>query len=213
MSYDEAYAKTKDYFGDQPEQILVKHYGRIEKSLPVLDIGAGQGRNTFFLSRNGLEVDAIDPSKAAIDAIQKVVDDEKLPVRTRQCGFDTFAPPVENYSGILIFGLIQILSRKAVDSLITRIERWTRSGSLIFITGFTVADPVFVRHKQTWESIGDNSFADDQGNIRSYLEANEIKELFPDYRPLYHWEGFGPEHRHGDEISHCHAKVEAVFMR
>jgi cyclopropane fatty-acyl-phospholipid synthase-like methyltransferase len=213
MSYDETYKNTKNNFGAEPEPILRNNYRRINTSRPVLDIGAGQGRNAFFLARKGFTVDAIDPSKVATETISAIAAQEGLSIRTHQCAFDTFVPQVVFYSGILIFGIIQILSWEAIDLLREKVKHWTHEGSLVFITGFTVADPSFTRYSQTWKTIGKNSFADEQGNLRTYLEAGEILRLFSEHEVVYHWEGMGPEHRHGNSPIERHAMTEVVLQR
>jgi cyclopropane fatty-acyl-phospholipid synthase-like methyltransferase len=213
MSYDETYKNTKNNFGAEPELVLRNYYRRINKSKPVLDIGAGQGRNAFFLAREGYIVDAIDPSKVATETISAIAAQERLSIHTHQCGFDKFVPQVDFYSGILIFGLIQILSWEDINLLLEKVKHWTRKRSLIFITGFTIADSSFTRYSQIWKTIGKNSFADEQGNLRTYLEAGEILNLFNEYEVVYHWEGIGPEHRHGNSPIERHAMVEAAFQR
>ncbi len=47
MTYDKTYKEIKNVFGSEPEEILKKYYERIEIANPILDIGAGQGRNSF----------------------------------------------------------------------------------------------------------------------------------------------------------------------
>jgi hypothetical protein len=83
----------------------------------------------------------------------------------------------------------------------------------VFITGFTVLDASFARYSQTWKTIGKNSFADGQGNLRTYLEAGQILHLFNDYEVVHHWEGVGPEHRHGNRPIERHAMTEVVLQR
>ncbi len=213
MSYDETYKNTKNNFGAEPEFVLRNYYRRINKSRPVLDIGAGQGRNAFFLAREGFTVDAIDPSKVATEAISALAIREELSIHTHQCGFDKFVSQVDFYSGILVFGVIQILSWEDINLLLEKVNHWTRKGSLVFITAFTVADSSFTRYSQTWKTIGKNSFADEQGNLRTYLEAGEILDLFSEYEVVYHWEGVGPEHRHGNSPIERHAMTEVVLQR
>ena len=213
MTYDETYSNTKAAFGTEPETVLINHFHKLDKSKPVLDIGAGQGRNAFFLAREGFTVDAIDPSKVATETISAIAAQEGLSIHTHQCGFDKFVPHVDFYSGILIFGVIQILSWEDIGLLLEKIKHWTRKTSLVFITGFTVADSSFVRYSQTWKTIGKNSFADEQGNLRTYLEAGEVLDLFSEYKVVYHWEGVGHEHRHGNSPIECHAMTEVVLQR
>jgi tellurite methyltransferase len=154
MSYDETYKNTKNTFGSEPELVLRNYYRRINKSKPVLDIGAGQGRNAFFLAREGFIVDAIDPSKVATETISAIAAQEGLSIRTHQCSFDKLVPQVDFYSGILIFGVIQILSWEDIGLLLEKVKHWTHKGSLVFITGFTVTDPSFVRYSQTGKQSG-----------------------------------------------------------
>jgi cyclopropane fatty-acyl-phospholipid synthase-like methyltransferase len=213
MSYDETYKNTKNNFGAEPEPVLRNYYRRLDKSGPVLDIGAGQGRNALFLAREGFTVDAIDPSKVATETIATIAADEGLAIHSCQCAFDTFVPQVDFYSGILVFGLIQILPWEDIHLLLDKIKQWTRQGSLVFITGFTVLDASFARYSQTWKTIGKNSFADGQGNLRTYLEAGQILHLFNDYEVVHHWEGVGPEHRHGNRPIERHAMTEVVLQR
>jgi cyclopropane fatty-acyl-phospholipid synthase-like methyltransferase len=185
----------------------------MNKSKPVLDIGAGQGRNAFFLAREGFMVDAIDPSKVATETISALATNEKLPIHAYQSSYSEFVPQTDFYSGILIFGLIQILSWEGIDLLRAKVKQWTRKGSLVFITGFTVGDASFSRYSQIWKTIGKNSFAGEPGNLRTYLEAGEILDLFNEYKVVHHWEGMGPEHRHGNNPIERHAMTEVVLQR
>ena len=213
MTYDETYKNSKDNFGAEPEPVLRNYYRRINKSQPVLDIGAGQGRNALFLAREGFTVDAIDPSKVATETISALATQEEQSIRTHQCGFDKFVSQADFYSGILIFGVIQILSWEYLNLLLEKVNHWTNRGSLLFVTGFTVADSSFTRYSQPGKTIGKNSFADGQGNLRTYLEAGEILKLFSEYEVVHHWEGVGPEHRHGNNPIERHAMTEVVLQR
>jgi tellurite methyltransferase len=154
MGYDERYKKTEDYFGPGATPLLRKYHLLINKARPVLDIGAGQGRNTLFLARNRYMVDAIDPSEVAIDTVSAIVAKERLPVRTYCCAYESFVPEVDFYSGILIFGLLQILSRESIDLLLQKVRAWTGDRSVIFVTTFTTADPLYPERSQKWKKIG-----------------------------------------------------------
>ena len=47
----------------------------------ALDIACGDGRNAAYLARLGFEVDAVDVSDVAIDALQAAATDRRLSVR------------------------------------------------------------------------------------------------------------------------------------
>ncbi len=215
MEYEQAYRAAEHYFGTEPASLLINHYHRIEKSGRVLDLGTGQGRHALFLARKGYPVDAIDPSRAAIDRVSSVAEQEGLPIQIYRCGFEAFAPQTEGYSAILIFGLIQILAWESIELLLGRMRSWTRSGSVIFARAFTTADASFERTRRSrkWKSAGRNSFTDGHGHFRTFLETGEILDLFGSYKVLHHWEGLGPEHRHADGPAERHAEAEGVFQR
>ena len=213
MTFDETYRNVQNVFGEEPELVLKSHYQKMNKSLPVLDIGVGQGSNTFFLAREGFQVDTPDPSKVAVKTVSAIAEKEVLNIRAYQSGFDEFIPSVDCYSGILVFGLIQILPWKSIELLLEKIKRWINEGSLVFATGFAVTDPSFEKYSITRKMIGKNSFADEQGNIRTYLEAGEILNLFDGYKVIHHREGMGPEHSHGNGLLERHAMVEVVLQR
>ncbi len=213
MGYDEVYKKNEDYFGAEPSSILRRYYHLIDKSKPVLDVGVGQGRNTFFLAREGLSVDAIDPSQAAIDTVSAIAKKEKFPVRTYRCGLEEFKPAVDSYAAILLFGLIQEFEWESILLTFYKARRWTKKGGLIFVTAFTTADPSFSQVAGEWRKIKRNSFASGDGRIATFLEPDEILQFFGGCEVIHHWEGMGAEHRHGEGPVEQHAVAEAVFRR
>jgi len=213
MQYDKEYINDANVFGMEPETVLKNYYHKINNSLPVLDLGAGQGRNSLFLARKGFVVDAVDPSETAIKTISIKAGEKNLSINTYQYNFDEFIPSIDCYSSILIFGLIQILSRESIELLLTKINEWTKKKSLVFITGFTTLDTSFSKYAQKWNEIGVNSFTGDGSSIRTYLEPNEILSMFHNHKVIHHREGMGPKHRHGNGPLEQHAMVEAVFQK
>lgn len=210
-SYDKRYSEHKAVFGEKPEKILINHYKLIDNSKPVLDIGAGQGRHSLFLAENGYAVEALEPSEVGINQIEKAAQQDSLPVHVTQGQIATFESKADSYSAILLFGIIQILTREQIDYLKTSLRQWTAPGSLIFITAFSTDEPSFEKHKKDDEEIGKNSFKDSKEFIRTYLEPGEILTLFDGYEVIHHDEHLTEEHHHGDGNMHRHAVIEAVL--
>jgi 2-polyprenyl-3-methyl-5-hydroxy-6-metoxy-1,4-benzoquinol methylase len=209
--YDQAYRDIPDYFGDKPTEILTDYYQSIAKTRPVLDVGAGQGRNSLFLARHGFTVDAIDPSPVGLEMADKVAAKEKLPITTYPVGFENFRADNAPYSAILLFGVIQVIPRDKVDLLVQDIRRWLGNSGLVFIAAFSTEDPSYEESVAGHESIGKNSFITGDGDYHTYLEPNEILTVFPGFSPVYHYEGMGPIHRHGNRQPHQHAEIIAVL--
>lgn len=213
MSYDDAYKKSVDFFGSGPTDILKDYVHLIDDSKPVLDVGAGQGRNTLFLARKGMAVDAIDPSRVAVETIQEIVQKEKLRVKSYISGFEDLETKTGYYGAVLLFGIIQILSRDEIDLLVAKTSRWLVEGGLVFITAFTVDDPSYIQNVSLYRRIAKNSFKSDDGQVFTYLETNEVLDIFKDYTVVFHDEGLGPMHRHGNSKPHQHANVKAVLKK
>ncbi len=212
MNYDKTYSRTQNVFGEKPERILQKFFHLIPFGSLTLDIGAGQGRNSFFLAEKGFHVDAIDPSIVAVDYIADIARKKGFAVKAIKSGFAEFQPGNKKYGAVLIFGLIQILSRESIHALISKLREITESGGLIFITGFLTSEKSFKKYSGEWLKIGKNSFSRDDGNIRTFFDPGEIISLFSGFDIIHHWEGMGPEHRHGDGAPERHSLLEAVFQ-
>lgn len=211
--FDQEYRGTADYFGVEPASLLSAQVARLDRTRPVLDVGAGQGRNALYLARRGFMVDAIDVSAVAVETVSRRADEEGLPIRAVVCGFESFVPPVDHYSTVLLLGLIPVLARESVELLRERVWSWTGEGGIVLATGFVSSDPSFEEVSRTWRPIGKNSFTDEVGRVRTFLEAGEILDCFGGFEVIHHWEGTGPVHRHGEGQPERHEVFEAVLRR
>jgi len=189
------------------------YYTRLDKSRPVLDLGIGQGRNAFFLARNGYSVEGVDLSEVAISIVTAAVENEALSVKAHRCAFEDFRSENEHFSGVLILGLIQILTWESITRLVSRVDKWTEPGSLLFATAFTTDDPMYQKCLQEHQTIGRNSFIDENGIVYNFLEPGELLKLFPDCEVIHFWEGMGPWHRHGGSEPERHGRAEAVLRK
>lgn len=213
MDYDQAYRDTTSYFGGAPDPLLQRWASRLDPRLPVLDVGCGQGRNAVYLARQGLTVHAVDPSRAAIDQLRQQTAGESLTILTVRAGFSDAKLERNDYGGILVFGLVQELEWPQIGNLTAFCWRYLTNGGLLILTAFSTLDPIYPHHHRTWHSIGHNSYRSPEGGIRTYLEPEQILALFDGYEVLHHWEGLGPEHRHGDGPPERHGRVEAVLQK
>jgi SAM-dependent methyltransferase len=49
----------------------------------VLELGAGHGRDTIFFASNGIQVDALYYSVIAVEILDKIAKEKRLPIKTR----------------------------------------------------------------------------------------------------------------------------------
>jgi tellurite methyltransferase len=211
--FDDLYSQKEDYFSFEPIKLLKQYYHYFNKSGRILDVGAGTGRNALFLAREGYKVDAIEPSHVGVDIIRNMAEREELKINAQVSGFADFSPQGEPYTGILLLGLLQLLSWDEIELLMRKIKAWTSDGSLVFITAWTTIDPAYEKRKSELETVGRNSFMNPDGNLTTYLEQNEILKLFEGYDIIHHHEGLGPWHSHSRGTPERHGSIEAVLRR
>lgn len=208
--YDVTYQQA-DYFGSEPSPLLSRFADWIPAGARVLDIGAGQGRNTLPLARLGCRVTAMEPSAVARETIRQQAAAENLTVELVAQDFISYEPEGV-FDVVLCFGLIQILRYEECASLVTRLHQWLRSGGNLFLTAWHTGDPSFERLARDWERLGIRSFRSPDGTEhRLFLEHCEILKLFFRWMTVHHWEGMGQEHRHGDGPSERHGEIEVVL--
>lgn len=83
--WDKTYAEREDFFGKLPSELAVSTIGLMGKSgvKKVLELGCGQGRDTWFFAHNGFEVVALDYSEAGVCHMRKKAQDLGAKVTVR----------------------------------------------------------------------------------------------------------------------------------
>jgi 2-polyprenyl-3-methyl-5-hydroxy-6-metoxy-1,4-benzoquinol methylase len=208
--YDDLYSKHDGYFGEHPDQILVDYCDLIDKRKPVLDIGAGQGRHSLYLAERSIPVDAIDNSIVAIEHLAQEARRREVMINTCHFGFADLRAKPASYSAVLLFGLVQLLRREEIDDLINKIQNWLIDDGLVFLLAFLKDDASYERFSKG-KQIGRNSFINENGTVRTFLESNEVLGLFDGFEVIHHWEGMGPLHQHADNPPEQHSEVHAVL--
>ncbi len=210
--YDAQYQATPDLFGADPAPLL-RHLDPIEAGGRVLDVGVGQGRNALALSRKGYRVNGIDSSQVAIAAVRDAATREDLPIELWHGGLFDYQPEQASFDAVLCFGLLQILTRQDIALAVSRFQGWLKLGGLLLLTAWHVDDPAYARIATEHSAISKHSYDCGGRGIRTFLERGEILDVLDGFQILHHWEGMGPEHRHGDGPLGCHGEIEVAVRR
>ncbi len=211
--FDRRHETTDALFGRAPERIVVEFADSLPPDGSVLDLGCGQGRHALWLARRGRRVVAVDPSEVAIRTVQEAASTERLPITTVRAGFAELPDPAAPYAGVLVIGLVQMLPPEELDRLVAVIDRWTATGSLLFLVAWTQDDPRFPEIAATWAPLGTGSFRSPDDRVRTFLPLASAPGLFPGWEVLDHVEELGQWHRHGDDPPERHGRVELVMRR
>ena len=139
-------AAHPEMYGDEPSDAATAAADMFEAAgaTTVLELGAGQGRDTLYLARRGLHVHALDYAPEGLDAIgakagaaglaDRVTVEihdvrQRLPVA--DAGVDA------SYSHML---LCMALTTPELDRLVTELRRVVRPGGLVVYTARTTDD-------------------------------------------------------------------------
>ncbi|MDW5561579.1 MAG: hypothetical protein SA339_00005, partial [Methanomassiliicoccus sp.] len=62
--WDNTYTKAQDFFGKEPSELAVSALPTLRSHdvKTVLELGCGQGRDTWYFARNGMTITALDYS-------------------------------------------------------------------------------------------------------------------------------------------------------
>jgi SAM-dependent methyltransferase len=97
--WDKVYSSDHSFFGDEPSSFALLCYKEFQKNdvKRIMELGCGQGRDTFFFASKGMEVYTIDSSKVAVDAVSKLAIEKNLPIHAMTFDARTDLPFDDNY--------------------------------------------------------------------------------------------------------------------
>jgi tellurite methyltransferase len=159
--YDSIYKNDKSFCGARPNKLLVKIKRSLKKDDEFLDLGCGQGKDSVYMSRLGLNVTAIDSSKVAISQIKKSIQEKKIANFTAKCqNIKNFIIQPKKFKIISSINALQFLAKKDSLNVIKKIKKSVINGGFIVLASFTTENAPSKRR-------------------RSSFELGEMKKLFP----------------------------------
>ena len=78
--WEKVFSSNSLKFGDKPSEAALRAIELFKKEgkTKVLELGAGQGRDTLFFAKNGLDVHSLDYSREGIECIKQKAQENKL---------------------------------------------------------------------------------------------------------------------------------------
>jgi tellurite methyltransferase len=196
--YDSIYKNSKNFCGARPNRLLVKITKNLKKAGEFLDLGCGQGRDSFYMSRHGFKVTAVDSSRIAINQINNCIKQKKIIDFAAECkNIKNFTIKPSKFNIIAATSVLQFLAKKDSLNTIEKIKKNISRKGLIVLTSFTAKNLPSKRRK-------------------SYFESGEMKGLFPKskFKILYYFEGTIKDSGHiGAPGPHYHGIVEIIARK
>ena len=141
----------------------------LDRPLPVLDLACGTGINGLLLAQHGIPVVFADRSASALEVVAQRLLDGTLPGRIWQVDLEqTDTDPFAGQSFSAIIGF-RYLHRPLFPALKSAVA----PGGLVIYETFTTGNLRFGR----------------PGNPDFLLQPGELKTIFQDWEPIFHFEG------------------------
>ena len=154
-------------FPDAPAAWLVEHGQLLGGGGRALDVACGDGRNALHLARLGFDVDAVDISDVAIDALRAAAAERAPAVHPRVLDLEREPLPQDAYDVVVCFNYLQ-------RDLFGALARALRPGGWLLFETFGPAH---------LEELGRRI------NPSFVLGANELLRAFPGLRVRHYREG------------------------
>jgi 2-polyprenyl-3-methyl-5-hydroxy-6-metoxy-1,4-benzoquinol methylase len=164
---------TPDYiFGKVPNEYLeaqAQHY--LKKGDSVLCVADGEGRNSVWLAKQGMRVDAFDLSEVALSKAIALAKEEETQVQFTLASSDSWNWDLNQYDAVIgIF--IQFADPVMRARLFAQMISTLRPGGVLIIQGYT---PKQLEFKTGGPSILEHLYTEDM--IRDLIDDLEIIDL------------------------------------
>lgn len=173
--FDEEYAENDFLWGVKPSY-LAKQVSNYKNEGKILDIGAGEGKDSVFFAKKGFDVTSLETSKKAIRKLEKRAKKEGLNVKTVNQKIEDFN--FEEYYEVLIsMNVLHFLPNNSTKEVIKKIKNNTSSDGLNVISVFNELNP--------------------NKNFPYLFKKDELKEFYEDWKILEYNEFETSYEKHG----------------
>ena len=128
-------------FGEQPNAYLARQQQHLQPGL-ALSVADGEGRNSVWLAKQGLQVDAFDFSSKAVDKAHQLATAHHVQVNFQCSDWQSFAWPQARYDNVVgIF--FQFAGPDQRAQLFARMDACLKPGGVLVIQGYSTAQLKF----------------------------------------------------------------------
>ena len=196
-TWNQRYASADYLFGTRPNAWLEEHGNVWAKGQRVLCVADGEGRNSVWLGRKGLEVDAFDIASVGVAKARKLAESHGVAVNYSISDCDSFGWCNDTYDGVVAI-FVQFADPAMRARLFANIRRCLKPGGVLVLQGYTPPQL---------------DFGTGGPKELSHLYTNALlREAFADF-DIVHLRDYEAELNEGDRHSGMSALVGLVAWR
>lgn len=210
--WQKEYKKDKFYWGLKPEEGLIEAIQYAPAGI-ALDIGAGEGRNSIFLAKNGFKVEAIDTIKEGLEKCKKITGKYNLPIKTKVIDIRRFEFDKNKFSLILSIVTIDFLKFSEIKKIITQVKESLKRGGIFYLVVFSINDPAIKVCKKKSKVIEHNTFYIAKSKtFRHFFEKKELIDLLNDFK-IIKLKKEKIKDSHGGRGTHFHNIIKVIAKK
>lgn len=138
--WNDEYNKVEYIYGKKPNAYIEEHATKYFKAgQKVLSIADGEGRNSIWLSKQGLDVTAFDISPVAVLKAKQLAVEENVQVDFNVCSCERWDWKPNQYHGI-VASFIQFSNPKLRKFIFENMIRSLMPGGVLIVIGFSVTE-------------------------------------------------------------------------
>ena len=129
--------ENADYiFGLEPNEYLRAHAALLAPGSRVLCVADGEGRNSVWLARQGLRVDAFDISGVGVAKARKLAADAEVKVEFSVADCDQWPWPAATFDAVVAI-FVQFADPAMRGRMFANIVRTLKPGGVLVLQGYT----------------------------------------------------------------------------
>ena len=134
--WDQRFAGTDYLFGREPNEFLRAHTGLLPPGGHVLCVADGEGRNSVWLARQGLRVDAFDISEVGVTKARKLAAEAGVSVNYTVADCDHWSWVPESHDAVIAV-FVQFADPPMRERLFANMVRALKPGGVLILQGYT----------------------------------------------------------------------------
>jgi len=169
--WDERYDTSEFVFGTEPNSYLARHAPLLEAGQRALLVADGEGRNSVWLARQGLLVDAFDISRTGVAKARRLARDARVSVNYQVADCTTWSWSPDAYDVIAAI-FIQFADPALRARIFAGMTAALKPGGLLILQGYT---PKQLEYNTGGPGVLDNLYTEQM--LRAAFASLEILEL------------------------------------
>ena len=184
--WTEAYLKLKGQLKLQPNWKIIELLHLIPQG-PVLDLGAGNGRNALFFAYLGHEVDYVDISMTYSKRMKDCAQDENLNLTAHNIDIRNFDIPENRYVLIIASKILQLFPKADILEITKKMKKGLARKGLIYVYTFSVESLKHSKRLHELELVEENTYYHRKHRQHfHYFKSDELLSLFPKLRMIFY---------------------------